>query len=115
MKREQNLSQVIKKKLRSGYPEGEMKNELLEKGYSMDQIEKAIYNVPVDKMTRRIRKESAGKDKVSMWTLIGTSLVILGISLYAAPTNFQQYANFILVAGMLCLVIKYVIAETKEK
>ena len=112
MKNKEELRLFIKKKLQSGYPEGEMKNELLQEGYALEQIEKAIYDKPVDEKTPGTKTKSS--DKVSMWTLAGVSLVILGISLNAAPTNFQQYANFILVAGILCLVMKYIIVAAKD-
>ena len=112
MKNEEQLVSFVKKKLRSGYPEGELINDLLKDGYAAEEIVKAIYVATIGTADRSTKKKS--DEKMSMWNLAGASLVILGISLNSVDTNFKQYGYFVLAAGILCLVVKYIISVKDE-
>lgn len=98
----------IKRKLQSGYPVGELENDLRLKGYQETEIEEMIYAASVKKMAEGAKKRSA--EKISTWNLAGASLLILGISLNTVDTNFKKYSYFILAAGVMSFILKLIFA-----
>ena len=101
----------VKQKLTSGYPVGELENDLLQKGYTADEVEKIIYAVSVKNEATTKRYKNV---EISMLNLAGVCFIILGIALHAVPTSFEQYGTAILIAGILCVIMKYIIAARKK-
>jgi|GEM_PF-3840022 len=105
MSADEELIKAIRKKLKSGYPDGELKNELLEKGHIEEDIEKMFF-VASGHSTHPV-KAKTGKNSANIFTLIGVGLLITGITIMSADTWLKEYGIYLLMVSALCFVIGY--------
>lgn len=100
------LIKSIKKKLKSGYPDGELKNELLAKGYAADDIERLFFIASGHSNDRG--KEKVGQSSyVTMFNLIGMGLLITGIAVIGTNIWLKEYGIYLLIASGLCFVLGF--------
>jgi len=103
------LPKLINKKLRAGYPVGELKNELLTAGFTEAEIDEVLLKIST-------KNKGTGKSSVKentladMFMLAGVSLLITGIAIINIPTWLTVYGSWIIVAGVICLGIKLLLS-----
>ena len=99
---QEELNAYISKRLKKGYPAGELRNELLEQGYAADIIDQAIDQTAAPE---------AHADRFG-WksVLVSILLIILGISQLNDSTNQSRHMIGIgtLITGIVGLVIKLI-------
>lgn len=105
MTAEEELIKSIKKKLTSGYPSGELKNELLEKGHTEEDIERLFY--VASGHSTDSTKSKTRKNGINIFTLIGVGLLITAIAITAAATWLTQYIPYLLLASGVCFAIGF--------
>lgn len=100
----EDLVRSIKKKLKSGYPEGEVRNELLEKGHTEEDIKRliSIASGCSDKLARTTSRHNSG---ASIFYLAGVALLITGITIMSANTWLKKYGLYLLIASVVCFMI----------
>jgi hypothetical protein len=114
MKDPLELKRFIKKKLQSGYPEGELKNELLSQGYTPEQIEKAIYDP--GPLHDKLKKQSPIKINNSLWYGIAFGLIIIGIALASLRFwGFAAYGYGLIILGGLMFFTKIFLTLIKDE
>ncbi|MGB4843394.1 MAG: hypothetical protein WBP16_02950 [Ferruginibacter sp.] len=100
------LSKFINKKLKSGYPAGELKNDLLAKGFTEVEIDEAFLNVSTK--NKGTGKSSTKENTVAdMFALAGVSFLIAGIAMINIPTWLTEYGWWMIIAGIICQGIKF--------
>jgi hypothetical protein len=107
MKNQEELRLFVKKKLRRGYPEGELRNDLLGEGYSAEEIQKAIYDPEVIPGNRK--REG---NNYPLWFAASVGFVILGLSLLSV--NFiwlSKYGWFFLTIGLVGIAFKFLLPK----
>jgi hypothetical protein len=97
----------IKKRLKSGYPAGELKNELLLQGYSEEEIEMAFNFSTKSKPTKQT------KPKYQAFTLIGSCLLVTGIATNSTNTFLKKYAIPLIIIGSIFLIIPLIAKARK--
>ena len=108
MKSPEELKQYVSKQLKRGYPSGELKEELLKQGYTVEIVEKAF---AVD------RSYSSSDGFGFRSVLLSIGLIVLGIS----QMNGHAYASSrivgieTLVVGTVGLMIKLLDLNTKKQ
>jgi len=104
MRDTEELKSFIQKKLRKGYPQGELVNDLLREGYSAEEIDKAIYDSSKGNAT------STGASENPVWFVITTGLGIVGISIISV--NYFRYFHTLgytlIVIGAAGIFIKFI-------
>jgi len=103
MTADEELIKSIRRKLKSGYPDGELKNELLEKGHPEEDIEKLFF--VASGHSKDPVKAKTGKNNTNIFTLIGVGLLITGIAITSADTWLTQYVYYLLIASAVCFAI----------
>ena len=109
------LVNAIKKKLISGYPQGELRNDLLEKGHTVEEIERLFFVASghLDKPTEAKAQQNSG---AAMFKLIGVALLITGITIMGTGLWLKDYSIYLLIAGGLCLAIGFInVASNKPE
>ena len=102
------LSKFINKKLKSGYPAGELKNELLTKGLTEAEIDEAFLKIST-------KNKGAGKSSVKentladMFALAGVSFLVAGIAMINIQTWLTAYGSWVIIAGVIFLGIKLIL------
>ncbi len=85
----------VKRKVKNGYPIGELKNELLAAGYTKEEIAKCF--------------EIHKADMRSWYLFFGTTFFIFGIGLIVIYENILM-----LVAGVILLLLYFKESKSKE-
>ena len=98
---QEELIDFIKKKSRSGYPAGELKLDLLEKGYKEADIDAAFYSIS--------KKDNFNSP---IWYLISVLFILLGIYQLTQGNKFWGWSTFIW--GCISLVTKILMIYKKE-
>lgn len=112
MENEAALIALIKKKIRAGYPEGELKNELLQKGYTREQIEQCMLDV-----SGKVNQSGSGnhnKTSMSLLGLLGAGLLITGISLLSTQTFLTAYAYYLIAAALVCIAAGFLFNRKRD-
>ncbi len=100
----------IKKQLRTGEPQGEIKNKLRSEGYLEEDIEKVFLEISAFKAglkNKAGRQESRGQ----IFSLIGISFLIVGITIMGTDLWVKAYAPYPIVLGISSLVVKFIISS----
>ena len=109
MKSQEELQLFVKRKLKSGYPEGELLNDLLQEGYTHEEIQKAIYDPPatgIDPVTRH----RTPPVHHPLWFVFTSALGIVGLAFVSVGIfNNRTIGYILLAAGLIGLLIKYII------
>lgn len=98
----------IKIKLKSGYPAGELKNELLQLGYLEAEIDEAF------NLSTKTESVKSSNTNYQTFTLIGSCLLITGIAINSTNTFLKKYAIPLIIIGSLFLIIPLVIKARKK-
>lgn len=113
MKDQELFEKTIRKKLQRGYPEGELVNDLLKEGYSLDDIQKAIYNSSSGKTAQQGFSKGSN---IPLWYLLSVGLVILGLALVSVKFIWlSKYGWVLLVIGLAGIAARFVIPILKEQ
>src|SRR5688500_10730489 len=97
----EELTDYIKKKCRSGYPSGELKMDLMEKGYKETDIDAAFYALS--------QKDYFNKP---LWYLVSILFIGLGIYQYSLANKIWGWSTFIW--GCSSLLTKIIISYKEE-
>ena len=113
MEEKNKTVEEIRKKLKSGYPQGELKNEYARKGFSAEDIE-ILFN-----QASRIKNEASkrryySENKVAGWMLAGSCLLITGIAISGTGIWPGEYAPYVLIAGAGFIVVALAIRARNE-
>jgi hypothetical protein len=114
MKSSEELQSFVKNKLKRGYPEGELRNDLLQEGYTAEQIQKAIYDPPTD--PGEIKKAERKKtDDNPLWYLASIGIVITGVSLKSTKYYADSsWGNTLIIAGLAGLALKIILPYIED-
>jgi hypothetical protein len=118
MNNKEEILKFIKAKIRSGYPAGELKNELLEKGYSSEEIKELLYEISRPPHIKNPGIENSFNNSNSVITLAGISLLILGVAIVSAEFWYTTVGYLSIIVGVLLLLpklLKLVGNEFKRK
>ena len=103
--------------MKSGYPDGELKNELLEKGHTEADIEKLFF-IASGHSVKPTKAKATRNSNTTAFNLIAVALLITGITIMSAQTWLKEYGVYLLMASGLCFVIGFAKAasgKSKEK
>ncbi|MGN6419815.1 MAG: hypothetical protein ACTHMC_20090 [Pseudobacter sp.] len=89
---QEELERYIRKKIRSGYPAGELENELLQKGIPPEQIRSVM-----DRPANSWSSSSFRKEVIIMETV--SALLFLGLKV------FSDIDTETLIIGFLCMAL----------
>ena len=104
----------IRKQLSKGEPEGEIKNQLRNEGYTEDEIGALFFNL-FSKKTDSNKVKGSQDNNAQLFNLIGACFIIAGVSMLAINTWLTAYAIPLIVLGAISLCAKYFIPAKKEK
>ena len=117
MKTKEELQVFVKKKLKRGYPEGELINDLLQEGYSNDEIQKAIYEPAIT--DNGPAKQSRQQTSYPTWFVLTSAAGVVGLSFISVSLFRNNLLWYILLgiglAGLLIRFILPLINEGKKK
>ncbi len=105
MRTPEELRAFVQKKLRRGYPQGELVNELLQEGYAADEIDKAIY------LAGKNEEKPGPVGNNPVWFVLTTGLGIVGISLLSVSyfANFRPVGYTLILIGATGIFIKFLL------
>ncbi len=96
----------IKKRLRNGYPEGELINDLLKEGYALEDIREAIWPASLSNITEN--------NDFPIWYLLSVGFFILGLALIAVPIVWlSEYGWFFIITGIAGIVLHFFLRVKK--
>jgi hypothetical protein len=99
----------IKRKLRKGYPQGELINDLSNEGYTAEDIQSALFNLEGPKKDQKIKD-------LSLWYLASICFIILGIAILSVKYLWIYYYGYVfLILGLAGLLVKYFIIDSGNK
>ncbi len=104
----------IRKQISKGEPEGEIKNLLRQDGYTEDEIGTLFFNL-YEKKSGSNKLKSPQSNNAQIFSLIGVSFLIAGISMLAIPTWLSVYAIPLIILGAISLCAKYFISAKNNK
>jgi hypothetical protein len=107
MKTPEELREYAKRKLKRGYPEGELRNELLQEGYTAEQIQKAIYDPPTTPEEKK-RAEQRLLDRNPFWYITSILIFLSGYWTYQG-TGLPQNTSWgitMMIGGGLGFFVK---------
>lgn len=113
MKELAHTKKSIAKKLRSGYPAGELKNDLMKQGYSEAEIDLLFLHIS----SQRPEPGKGGKSKtpeMHVLTLLGVTLIITGVALMGTRIWLTEYAPFMIVLGAIGTGAGYYISYNRK-
>ena len=97
-----DLNRMVRKKLKGGYPEGELREDLLQNGYSAPEIEAAISEASQGKFPNQQKELPA-------WYLISGGFLILGISLRAVKGLWLEPFSWpLIIIGTLGILLRLI-------
>jgi len=112
MESQTEIDKFIQKKLKAGYPAGELRNDLLNKGYAEEEIEALFLKVSV-KGSAVNEQGAKQRTQMHMLSLVGASLLIMGIAVMSTQTWLKEYSTFLIVLGVVGLVAGYFISSRR--
>ena len=109
----EELYLYTRKKLRRGYPAGELKNELLDEGYSAEEIDSAFYNSAAP--SGHASKINPGQ--YPLWFFLAVGLLILGISFKSIQRKLfgGDWTDIVLIVGILGTTAGLIFIYTKNQ
>ena len=109
-----DITAFVKRKLKSGYPAGELKNELLSKGYTAAQIEVLFLQLSSKKNDAHYNKKIAHSYN-NIYNVVGIALFITGIATISTQTWMKQLSIVFFAAGAICFCVAYFNATNKNE
>ena len=106
MSTDEELVKSVRRKLKLGYPDGELKNELLEKGHTEADIEKLFF-IASGHSVKPTKVETIRNSNTTTFNVIGVALLITGITIMSAQTWLKEYGVYLLMASGLCFAIGF--------
>ena len=99
----------IKRKLRKGYPQGELINDLSNEGYTAEEIQDAMFSLEGPK------KDNKTKD-LPLWYMASICFIILGMAILSVRWLWIYYFGYVfLILGLAGLFAKYFIIDYGKK
>jgi hypothetical protein len=99
----------IKKKLKSGYPQGELMNDLASEGYTIDEINDALFRLEGV-------KEPSHARELPLWYMASVCFIILGIGILTVRGLWiYEYGYIFLILGLVGAGIKYFVIDNNSK
>jgi hypothetical protein len=99
----------IKKKLKSGYPQGELIKDLVNEGYAADEVNDALFGLEGAKAGDKARE-------FSLWYMASISFIVLGIAILTVEGLWIYYFGYVfLILGLVGAGIKYFIIDNNNK
>jgi hypothetical protein len=98
--------QEIRKRLKKGYPQGELINDFLKQGFSENEIQGALYKLSKSKNTNK----SVG---FPLWYVVCAGLLITGISILNIFHN-SALGFFFLIPGIAGIIIRFILKSAKQ-
>jgi hypothetical protein len=99
----------IRKKLRKGYPQGELTNDLANEGYTTEEIQDAFFNL------EGAKPDHKAKD-FPLWYMTSIFFIIIGIAILSVKYLWIYYYGYIfLILGIAGLLVKYFIIDPGKK
>ncbi len=103
MRTPEELSAFIKKRLHSGYPDGELRNDLLKEGYTIEEIDRAFFNASPFQ-----RKPNTSKRvEYPAWYIFSISSIILALGLMV-QFGVSPLSLILLIPGLIGVVFMIV-------
>ncbi len=96
---QEQLKKHIRKKLRSGYPAGELENELLEKGISKEAIQDAMNNPKY--------QWDASSTRSNMIAINGACLLFVALSFIVSGINLYITGGVGLIAALIMYILLF--------
>ena len=94
------LGNLIKKKLHRGYPEGELREDLKEQGYTQDEIDRAFLFASRKNLPART-------SEFPLWYAVSVGVLIFGISLKAVKGLWlEPIAVPLIVIGIVGILLR---------
>lgn len=102
----EDLAKFVHKKLRSGYPEGELRTDLEREGYSPEEINEAF-------QARVSSNKESSESMRSIQVMIGTGLLITGIAVLSVDIfrYFYPFAWILVITGGILIAAKYFLSN----
>jgi len=104
----------IRKQLSKGEPEGEIKNRLRKDGFTEDEIASLFFNL-YERKPGSAESKPTQSSNGQIFSLIGASFIIAGISMLAIKTWLSVYAIPLIILGAISLCAKYFISSKNNK
>lgn len=99
----------IKKKLKKGCPQGELINDLIEQGYSPEEIQDAMYALSGTPQT------SNKPIHIPLWYAVSIGFIILGIAILSVKYLWiYYYGYFFLAIGIIGFLVKFFIDNNRQ-
>lgn len=99
----------IEKKLRKGYPQGELINDLLSEGYTQEEINNALFVLSTPS------KEKSKADDFPLWYWASIGFIILGIAVLSVRYLWiHDFGYVFLASGLIGLFVRFIIQESKK-
>ena len=99
--------QEIKRKLKKGYPQGELFNEFLKEGLSEKEINEAMFS-------GNTSSDANNKSDPPVSAVIGIGLIIAGISVLSIFNN-SSLGYFFLFSGVVVFVVGLFLQAERKK
>jgi len=111
MKNQEDIRLYVRKKIKRGYPEGELRNDLLQQGYSDEEIQRFIYDPEIN-----VKKKSKRITDSPLWYAISVGFLILGLTLFLGPSIWLREFNLLfLILGLIGIIAKYILRNIEEQ
>jgi hypothetical protein len=101
-----NKEQILKeltKKIKAGYPAGELKNELLAKNRSSEEADEIISDLSESSTKSEKIKFNSNN---SVLNLVSISMLILGIAIISVRTWLEPIGYILILIGIIILLPK---------
>ena len=99
----------IKQKLRRGYPQGELINELADEGYSDEEIREALFELEGPKSDSKIKD-------LPLWYMASICFIVLGIAILTVRWIWIYDLGWVfLILGLAGVCVKHVIIDYNKK
>jgi hypothetical protein len=100
----------IKKKVRKGYPPGELENDLFNEGYTAEEIQNVFSNLSGNTQMKDKPKN------IPLWYAISIGFIILGIAILSVKYLWIYYYGYVfLILGLVGVLLKYLITIPGKK
>lgn len=104
----------IRKKLKTGYPAGELENDLLNRGYSQEEVSRLLLEASANGSVTE-GSGQAKKTEMHFLSLAGASFLITGIAMMAIRTWLSEYVPAVMLLGAICLGAGLIISYQKKQ
>jgi hypothetical protein len=107
MKTPEELKEYIRNKLKRGYPEGELRNDLSSEGYTFEQIQEAIYSPASDPEEKKL-------DSNPFWYMGSVVIILLGFYRLSTNSGSNTWGMILIIAGIVSLLAKIIIPQFED-